>query len=107
VVCRGTIFLHLSWWPSLGGGHQELPGSSEGRAIVNFPRRFYTRILKKVLDENDLDVKCRCLYQWRDNESLWPKHFWFRSIEEMEDQWLGIEDLNHQGYDIHFTVVPR
>ena len=74
---------------------------------MKFPKRFFERILKSALDDNDLDVEFICLYQWGDNESLRPEHFWFQSIEEIEKASLEIEDLNNQGYDIHFTVVPR
>ncbi len=74
---------------------------------MKFPKCFFRRILTNILKDHELDVEFICLYQWGDNESLRPKHFWFRSIEEMEKAWTEIEDLNNQGYDIHFTVVPR
>jgi hypothetical protein len=74
---------------------------------MKFPERFYRQIFKNSLDDHELDVEFRCLHPLRSKDSLWPKQFWARSLEEMEKLWPEIEDLNKRGYQIHFTIQPR
>jgi hypothetical protein len=74
---------------------------------MKFPKRFFRRVLGNTLQAHHLDVEIRCLHQLRDKEAFWPKHFWCRSIKELENHWPEIVELNRIGYDIHFTVIPR
>ncbi len=74
---------------------------------MKFPKRFFRRIFGNILEDHALDVEFRCLHPAMDKESLRPRQFWFHSVKEMEDAWPEVEELNRQGYDIHFTVVPR
>jgi len=71
------------------------------------PSRFFRWIFKNVLDDYQLDIEFRCLHQSRDKDALWPKHFWCKSLEQVERVWPEIEDLNNMGYDIHCTIVAR
>src|ERR1700687_809991 len=74
---------------------------------MKFPKRFFRRVLGNTLQAHHLDVEIRCMHQLRDKEAFWPKHFWCRSIKELESHWSEIVELNRTGYDINFTVVPR
>jgi hypothetical protein len=74
---------------------------------MKFPERFFRKIFNNSLDDHELDVEFRCLHPLRGKDSLWPKQFWVRSLEEMEKLWPEITDLSNRGYQVHFTVVPR
>jgi AAA domain/CHC2 zinc finger len=74
---------------------------------MKFPRSFFKRVFANTLQSHHFDVEIRCLSYRRNKEGFWPQHFWCRSLRELENKWSEIEELNQEGYDIHFTVVPR
>lgn len=74
---------------------------------MKFPKRFFKRIFRNILRDHHLDLEVRCLNQFRDEDSFWPKQFWCKSLAELQGHWPEIEELNLKGYDIHFTVVAR
>lgn len=74
---------------------------------MKFPRRFFRRIFRNILQEHHLDLEVRCIHPFRDEDSFWPKQFWCKSLGELQNHWPEIEELNLKGYDIHFTVVAR
>lgn len=74
---------------------------------MKFPKRFFKKVVGRVLQAHDCDIEVRCLHQFRDEESFWPKQYWFRSVMEFEAHWPEIEELREGGYDVNFTVVPR
>ncbi len=76
---------------------------------MEFPRRFFRRIFRSILEDHQLDVEFRCLHPSHEGgkDSLWPKQFWANSLEESETLWPEIEELNERGYHVHFTPIPR
>jgi hypothetical protein len=74
---------------------------------MRFPKRFFKSVVGSALKQGDLDVEVRCLGERHDNDPRWPKHYWARSVRELEKQWIEIEDRNRLGFDIHYTVLPR
>jgi hypothetical protein len=74
---------------------------------MKFPKRFFRRIFRNILQDHDLDLEVRCLHPYRDKESFWPKQFWCASLVELKNRWPEIKELNLQGYNIHFTVIAR
>lgn len=74
---------------------------------MEFPKHFFKNVFQNILQEHHFDIEIRCLHRSRDEDSLWPKQFWCRSLKKFENAWHEIAALNEQGYDVHYTVVPR
>jgi hypothetical protein len=74
---------------------------------MQFPKRFFKKVVGSALKQGDFDIELRCLGKRHDNDPMWPEQFWIRSVRELEKQWIEIEDRNQSGFDIHYTVLPR
>ncbi|MGC2702962.1 MAG: hypothetical protein WA361_00515, partial [Candidatus Acidiferrales bacterium] len=74
---------------------------------MEFPRRFFKKVVGSALKQGDFDIEVRCLGERNDDDPMWPKHYWAGSVRELEKQWIEIEDRNLSGFDIHYTVLPR
>jgi hypothetical protein len=74
---------------------------------MEFPRRFFRKIVGGALREGSFDIEIRCLGKRHEHDSIRPVQFWVRSVNELQKQWVEIEDRNSSGFDIHYTVLPR
>jgi len=74
---------------------------------MKFPKKFFRRVFRGTLQSFDVDIELRCLYHGEDADYAPVKMFWFRNLAEFERKWSEITDLNSEGYNIHYTVVPR
>jgi hypothetical protein len=71
-----------------------------------FPRRFFATVVGETLKSSKLDLEIRCVCK---NPNASPRllQFWCKSLRELDQKWLEIQNVNGRGYDVHFTVVPR
>jgi hypothetical protein len=74
---------------------------------MDFPKQFFESVWADILDAHRRDVEIRCIHQAPDKESFPLRQFWFTNIDELEDKWPKLCELNRHGYNLHFTVVPR
>jgi hypothetical protein len=74
---------------------------------MTFPKEFFRKVFRGTLQSDDFDVEVRCLYQTGEIDFRSPRQFWFRTLLEFERRWPEVAQLNADGYDIHFTVLPR
>lgn len=81
---------------------------------MKFPKRFFERIFRNILQAHHLDLEIRCLSRFNskkarsDSERSYPpKQFWCRSIADLQSHWPEIRKLSRRGWDVHFTVVAR